>query len=284
MMALVPVTGTMFASVEFKGEGRSAVRCCGLFSCLQLVPPAWGPAGKRRGPPSVGMPLLADAPTRLKGMRAALQSAARLPSAAGRPRRGAGRSFAWLGAAAPWPFPLPGCRRPAGCASRPSVGASSPPSGRGWALRAGPVSPVPASAPGRGGPWPPRCGRLQPPPIQGGGAPATRRAPPGRPARGGRRANLSARRVFSWCCVPAPARGRIAAPALPPPGARARRRGRRRKMPARRPFAPVQWCAAARGLVFRPLRRAVAAAGKEKAGLAAGFPGKRKIRTPFSCR
>ena len=27
-----------------------------------------------------------------------------------------------------------------------------------------------------------------------------------------------------------------------------------------------------------------AAAGKEKAGLAAGFPGKRKIRTPFSCR
>ena len=161
----------------------------------------------------------------LKGMRAALQSAARLPSAAGRPRRGAGRSFAWLGAAAPWPFPLPGCRRPAGCASRPSVGASSPPPGRGWALRAGPVSPVPASAPGRGGPWPPRCGRLQPPPIQGGGAPATRRAPPGRPARGGRRANLSARRVFSWCCVPAPARGRIAAPALPPPGARARRRG-----------------------------------------------------------
>lgn len=49
-----------------RGEGRSAVRCCGLFSCLQLVPPAWGPAGKRRGPPSVGMPLLADAPTRLK--------------------------------------------------------------------------------------------------------------------------------------------------------------------------------------------------------------------------
>ena len=27
-----------------------------------------------------------------------------------------------------------------------------------------------------------------------------------------------------------------------------------------------------------------AAAGKEKAGLAAGFPGKRRIRTPFSCR
>lgn len=42
------------------------MRCCGLFSCLHLVPPAWGPAGKRRGPPSVGMPLLADAPTRLK--------------------------------------------------------------------------------------------------------------------------------------------------------------------------------------------------------------------------
>ena len=42
----------------------------------------------------------------------------------------------------------------------------------------------------------------------------------------------------------------------------------------------------------RPLRRVLArsgnpraaAAGKEKAGLAAGFPGKRKIRTPFSCR
>ena len=150
MMALVPVTGTMFASVEFKGEGRSAVRCCGLFSCLQLVPPAWGPAGKRRGPPSVGMPLLADAPTRLK--------------------RYAGR-------------------------------------------------------------------------IAIGGPAAV---------------------------------GRGASPA--------RRRGRRRKMPARRPFAPVQWCAAARGLVFRPLRRAVAAAGKEKAGLAAGFPGKRRIRTPFSCR
>ena len=58
-----------------RGEGRSAVRCCGLFSCLQLVPPAWGPAGKRRGPPSVGMPLLADAPTRLKGMRACLAAA-----------------------------------------------------------------------------------------------------------------------------------------------------------------------------------------------------------------
>ena len=54
--------------------------------------------------------------------------------------------------------------------------------------------------------------------------------------------------------------------------------------PLRGSAPPAFWRAAARGLVFRPLRRAVAAAGKEKAGLAAGFPGKRKIRTPFSCR
>ena len=85
-----------------RGEGRSAVRCCGLFSCLQLVPPAWGPAGKRRGPPSVGMPLLADAPTRLKGMRACL-AAARLrlypDSAAAAAPPGRARSAG--GAAAP---------------------------------------------------------------------------------------------------------------------------------------------------------------------------------------
>lgn len=70
---------------------------------------------------------------------------------------------------------------------------------------------------------------------------------------------------------------RLAPGSAPAGGLRGRLAGR--CAPARRPLggrpAPPR---------FGPLRRAVAAAGKEKAGLAAGFPGKRRIRTPFSCR
>ncbi len=174
---------------NLSGGGRSAVRCCGLFSCLHLVPPAWGPAGKRRGPPSVGMPLLADAPTRLKGMRACL-AAARL------------RLYPdFAAAAAP-----PGRARSAG-------GASAPP---GRPCRRRPPGPAPRRA-------------LLPAPLPRGGCAA------------------------AWPVAALPPGGRLVG--VPPPRVLAR-------------------CGAG----------VAAAAGKEKAGLAAGFPGKRRIRTPFSCR
>ena len=105
----------------------------------------------------------------------------------------------------------------------------------------------------RGPPLRPRCARspVSPPPARPGSPP---RLAPGSAPAGGLRGRLAGR----------------CAPARWPLGGR--------------PAPPAFWRAAARGLVFRPLRRAVAAAGKEKAGLAAGFPGKRRIRTPFSCR
>lgn len=134
-----------------RGEGRSAVRCCGLFSCLQLVPPAWGPAGKRRGPPSVGMPLLADAPTRLKRYArlpcrcaaAALSGLRRCGGSAGaRPlRRGRGCPAGSPVAPGCSPLRLRGC-----CASlrpRSPLRSAAPP------LRSFPAAPWVAALPSR---------------------------------------------------------------------------------------------------------------------------------------
>ena len=175
----------MFASVEFKqGEGRSAVRCCGLFSCLHLMPPAWGPAGKRRGPPSVGMPLLADAPTRLK--RYAGRIAIGGPAAVGRGASPARRwpfvCLAWCCRAVAVPAArLPPPRRlrvpPVGRGVQPPTGSRVGVAGRPRVARPGvcagprravaaPLWPSPAAAhSGRRGtrhpagpPWPPGAG------------------------------------------------------------------------------------------------------------------------------
>ena len=204
-----------------RGEGRSAVRCCGLFSCLQLVPPAWGPAGKRRGPPSVGMPLLADAPTRLKGMRACL-AAARLrlypDSAAAAAPPGRARSAG--GAAAPPGRPSLRVARRSGFAaaalrsgrgrrSAPRLRPSAPsrrlrgsrlcPRARWAALSLSPVA--------RGPPLRPRCARspVSPPPARPGSPP---RLAPGSAPAGGLRGRLAGR------CAPArrPLGGRPAPP------------------------------------------------------------------------
>ena len=72
---------------------------------------------------------------------------------------------------------------------------------------------------------------------------------------------------------------RLAPGSAPAGGLRGRLAGR--CAPARRPLggrpAPPR-------VLARCGAGVAAAAGKEKAGLAAGFPGKRRIRTPFSCR
>ena len=147
------------------------MRCCGLFSCLQLVPPAWGPAGKRRGPPSVGMPLLADAPTRLKRYArlpcrcaaAALSGLRRCGGSAGaRPlRRGRGCPAGSPVAPGCSPLRLRGC-----CASlrprSPLRSAAPPLRSRGGGLRgrlAGRCAP--ARRPLGGRPAPPRFGALR---------------------------------------------------------------------------------------------------------------------------
>ena len=127
------------------------MRCCGLFSCLYLVPPAWGPAGKRRGPPSVGMPLLADAPTRLKRYArlpcrcaaAALSGLRRCGGSAGaRPlRRGRGCPAGSPVAPGCSPLRLRGC-----CASlrpRSPLRSAAPP------LRSFPAAPWVAALPSR---------------------------------------------------------------------------------------------------------------------------------------
>ena len=166
------------------GGGRSAVRCCGLFSCLYLMPPAWGPAGKRRGPPSVGMPLLADAPTRLK--RYAGRIAIGGPAAVG---RGASPARCWPFVCLAWccravavpAARLPPPRRlrvpPVGRGVQPPTGSRVGVAGRPRVARPGvcagprravaaPLWPSPAAAhSGRRGtrhpagpPWPPGAG------------------------------------------------------------------------------------------------------------------------------
>ena len=249
------------------GGGRSAVRCCGLFSCLYLMPPAWGPAGKRRGPPSVGMPLLADAPTRLKRYArlpcrcaaAALSGLRRCGGSAGaRPlRRGRGCPAGSPVAPGCSPLRLRGC-----CASlrpRSPLRSAAPP------LRSFPAAPWVAALPSR---------------SLGGAVAVARRAWAAAPPSLRSVARVAAARPARLPAAPCSR--------LRSRGGAARPLGRSlRSRPAAAWWAsrpPAFWRAAARGLVFHPLRRAVAAAGKEKAGLAAGFPGKRRIRTPFSCR
>ena len=204
-----------------RGEGRSAVRCCGLFSCLQLVPPAWGPAGKRRGPPSVGMPLLADAPTRLKKVCAPalplrgcgfirtsplrrLRRGAPAPPGARLPRRVARRSG--LLAA-----PTSRLLRFAPAAVAAPLRGSAPPLlpggsvGRGSALAL--VGRRCRCRPSRGPPLRPRCARspVSPPPARPGSPP---RLAPGSAPAGGLRGRLAGR------CAPArrPLGGRPAPP------------------------------------------------------------------------
>lgn len=237
------------------GGGRSAVRCCGLFSCLY----AWrGSAGDW---PPVAVPCPASRCARLrdlKGMRACL-AAARLRlypdfAAAAAPP---GRARSAGGAAAPPGRPSLRVARRSGFAAaalrsgrgrrfaprlRPSApsrrlrGSRLCPRARWAALSLSPVA--------RGPPLRPRCARspVSPPPARPGSPP---RLAPGSAPAGGLRGRLVGR------CAPA-----------------------RRPLGGRPPPRVLARCGAG----------VAAAAGKEKAGLAAGFPGKRRIRTPFSCR
>ena len=218
------------------GGGRSAARCCGLFSCLY----AWrGSAGDW---PPVAVPCPASRCARLrdlKGMRACL-AAARLrlypDSAAAAAPPGRARSAGSPVAPGCSPLRLRGC-----CASlrpRSPLRSAAPP------LRSFPAAPWVAALPSR---------------SLGGAVAVARRAwaaaPPG-PAP--RRALLPAPLPRGGCAAAWPV-------AALPPG------GRLVGVPPPRVLAR---CGAG----------VAAAAGKEKAGLAAGFPGKRRIRTPFSCR
>lgn len=214
------------------GGGRSAVRCCGLFSCLY----AWRGSAGDWPPVAVPCPASRCAHLRdLKGMRACL-AAARLP------RRVARRSG--LLAA-----PASRLLRFAPAAVAASLRGSAPPLlpggsvGRGSAL---------ALVGRRCRCRPSRVGRRSA--LAALGRPCRRR-PPG-PAP--RRALLPAPLPRGGCAAAWPV-------AALPPG------GRLVGVPPPRVLAR---CGAG----------VAAAAGKEKAGLAAGFPGKRKIRTPFSCR
>ena len=186
------------------GGGRSAARCCGLFSCLY----AWrGSAGDW---PPVAVPCPASRCARLrdlKGMRACL-AAARLrlypDSAAAAAPPGRARSAG--GAAAP-----PG-RPSLRVARRSGFAAAALRSGRGrrsaprlcprarWAALS--LSPV-----ARGPPLRPRCARspVSPPPARPGSPP---RLAPGSAPAGGLRGRLAGR------CAPArrPLGGRPAPP------------------------------------------------------------------------
>ena len=146
------------------------------------------------------------------------------------------------------------------------------------------------------------CGFIRTPPLRRlrRGAPA----PPGArlPRRVARRSGLLAAPAsrllrFAPAAVAAPLRG--SAPPLLPGGSvgrgsalalvgrrcrcRPSRVGRRSALAALPPGGRLVGVPPPRVLA-RCGAGVAAAAGKEKAGLAAGFPGKRLIRTPFSCR
>ena len=231
------------------------MRCCGLFSCLY----AWrGSAGDwppgRRAMSRVSLRSLAG----LKGMRACL-AAARLRlypdfAAAAAPP---GRARSAGGAAAP-----PG-RPSLRVARRSGFAAAALRSGRG--RRSAPrLRPSAPSRRLRGSRLCPRArwAALSLSPVA--------RGPPLRPR--------CARSPVS----PPPARPgsppRLAPGSAPAGGLRGRLAGR--CAPARRPLGGRP----APRVLARCGAGVAAAAGKEKAGLAAGFPGKRRIRTPFSCR
>ena len=247
----------MFASVEFKqGEGRSAVRCCGLFLMLVCV-------ARLRG----GL-----APGRRAMSRVSLRSLAGLKKvcAPALPLRGCGfirtSPLRRLRRGAPAP---PGARLPRRVARRSGLLAAPAsrllrfaPAAVAASLRGSAPPLLPGGSVGRGSALalvgrrcrcrPSRVGRRSA--LAALGRPCRRR-PPG-PAP--RRALLPAPLPRGGCAAAWPV-------AALPPG------GRLVGVPPPRVLAR---CGAG----------VAAAAGKEKAGLAAGFPGKRRIRTPFSCR
>ena len=228
----------MFASVEFKQGEAVAPSGAAAFShactlCRRHgVPPENG--GAR--PPSA-MPLLADAPTRLKRY-------ARLPC------RCAAAALSGLrrcgGSAGARPL-----RRGRGCpAGSPVAPGCSP-------LRSFPAAPWVAALPSR---------------SLGGAVAVARRAWAAAPPS-----------LRSVACVAAARPARLpAAPCsrLRSRGGAARPLGRSLRS---RPAA-AWWASRPPRVLARCGAGVAAAAGKEKAGLAAGFPGKRRIRTPFSCR
>lgn len=245
------------------GGGRSAVRCCGLFSCLY----AWrGSAGDW---PPVAVPCPASRCARLRDLKVCAPAL---------PLRGCGfirtSPLRRLRRGAPAP-PGRGC--PAGSPVAPGC---SPLRLRGCCASLRPRSPLRSAAPPlRSFPAAPWVAAL-PSRSLGGAVAVARRAWAAAPPSLRSVARVAAARPARLPAAPCSR--------LRSRGGAARPLGRSlRSRPAAAWWAsrpPAFWRAAARGLVFRPLRRAVAAAGKEKAGLAAGFPGKRRIRTPFSCR
>ena len=238
------------------GGGRSAVRCCGLFSCLY----AWrGSAGDW---PPVAVPCPASRCARLRDLKryarlpcrcaaAALSGLRRCGGSAGaRPlRRGRGCPAGSPVAPGCSPLRLRGC-----CASlrpRSPLRSAAPP------LRSFPAAPWVAALPSR---------------SLGGAVAVARRAWAAAPPSLRSVARVAAARPARLPAAPCSrlrSRGGGCAAAWPvaalPPG------GRLVGVPPPRVLAR---CGAG----------VAAAAGKEKAGLAAGFPGKRRIRTPFSCR
>ena len=250
----------VFASVEFKqGEvvapsGAAAFSHACTLCRRHGVPPENG--GAR--PPSA-MPLLADAPTRLKRYArlpcrcaaAALSGLRRCGGSAGaRPlRRGRGCPAGSPVAPGCSPLRLRGC-----CASlrpRSPLRSAAPP------LRSFPAAPWVAALPSR---------------SLGGAVAVARRAWAAAPPS-----------LRSVACVAAARPARLpAAPCsrLRSRGGAARPLGRSLRS---RPAA-AWWASRPPRVLARCGAGVAAAAGKEKAGLAAGFPGKRRIRTPFSCR
>ena len=232
------------------------MRCCGLFSCLYT----WrGSAGDW---PPVAVPCPASRCARLRDLKryarlpcrcaaAALSGLRRCGGSAGaRPlRRGRGCPAGSPVAPGCSPLRLRGC-----CASlrpRSPLRSAAPP------LRSFPAAPWVAALPSR---------------SLGGAVAVARRAWAAAPPSLRSVARVAAARPARLPAAPCSrlrSRGGGCAAAWPvaalPPG------GRLVGVPPPRVLAR---CGAG----------VAAAAGKEKAGLAAGFPGKRKIRTPFSCR
>ena len=237
------------------GGGRSAVRCCGLFLCLY----AWrGSAGDW---PPVAVPCPASRCARLRDLKVCAPAL---------PLRGCGfirtTPLRRLRRGAPAP---PGARLPRRVARRSGLLAAPAsrllrfaPAAVAASLRGSAPPLLPGGSVGRGSALalvgrrcrcrPSRVGRRSA--LAALGRPCRRR-PPG-PAP--RRALLPAPLPRGGCAAAWPV-------AALPPG------GRLVGVPPPRVLAR---CGAG----------VAAAAGKEKAGLAAGFPEKRRIRTPFSCR
>ena len=231
------------------------MRCCGLFSCLY----AWrGSAGDW---PPVAVPCPASRCARLRDLKVCAPAL---------PLRGCGfirtSPLRRLRRGAPAP---PGARLPRRVARRSGLLAA--PASR--LLRFAPAA-VAASLRGSAPPLLPggSVGR-------GSALALVGRRCRCRPSRVGRRSALAALGRPCRRRPPGPAPRRALLPAPLPRGA-ARPLGRSLRS---RPAA-AWWASRPPRVLPRCGAGVAAAAGKEKAGLAAGFPGKRRIRTPFSCR